>query len=116
MKVKIKETGKSEDLSLIAESGICWAQDLIGNHGALTDGQFDYDEEIGEYLCSQDTYDWWRDYLTAQQKADDRVAALKKEHGSDAVFEVLSAANVGYNDLVDQPGAIMAALNTAFGD
>lgn len=116
MKVQIKETGKTETLSLIAETGICWAQDCIGNHGGLIDGQFSYDEDAGAYVCSQETYEWWNDYFAAQQKADDRIAELKKEHGSEKVYAALHAAEVGYNDLEDQPAAINAALDEAFGN
>lgn len=116
MKVQIKETGKVETLSLIASTGICWAKDCIGNHGALNDGQFEYDDDKDAYVCSEDTYSWWNDYFAAQQKVDNRIEELKKEHGSEAVFEVIHASEYGYNDLEDQPGALNAALDGAFGE
>lgn len=60
MKFYIKETKSYAKLSIIdPKTDQDFIKDFIGNHGALIDGQFDYDEELDAYVCSEDTFNWW---------------------------------------------------------
>lgn len=113
MKVMIKETGILEELHLVDDAtGADSAVDVIGNYGGLTDGQFVYDDDAGIYRCSQDTFEWWSRVLHEQQELEDRLAELRKEHGSERVQEVLEV--VGDYDLEDMAAAVNAALDEAF--
>lgn len=111
MNIIIKETGKQEVLELIdRKSGVNSVIDLIGNHGALD--QFDYDSDNNVYVCDQITFDWWAKVVADQQALEDRIAELKDEYGSGAVYEAIG--NAGDCDLEDQAAAINAALDEAF--
>lgn len=113
MNIVINGTEKVETLSIIDSNGIDFTDDLIGNYGALSDGQFTYDADADVYRCDQDTFDWWATVLAAEQELDDRIADLAEEHGSDAVYNAIGTA--GDCDLEDQAAAINAALDEAFG-
>lgn len=63
MRVKIRETGEIKELvSYDPKIGLDWSQDLVGNAGAFEDGRFEWDEEKGVYLVSQDEFNWWEEY------------------------------------------------------
>lgn len=83
MNVKIKETGKVEELVIVGENGIEWTSDLVGNAGAFGDGQFVWSEDDDAYVADQDTFDWWQRYITDSYATDDEVAALAKDLGID---------------------------------
>jgi len=113
MKIIIKETDIEQTLALVdPRSGVDYVRDFIGNHGALADGQFAYDEDRDGYLCSQETYDWWHGVLSAEQELEDRVHALRVRYGTDAVEAALSKA--GNVDLEDYAGVANAALDETF--
>ncbi|AKG37826.1 hypothetical protein VK70_17120 [Paenibacillus durus ATCC 35681] len=115
MKITIKETGKSEALSIIDENtGVDFIQDFIGNYGALSDGQFTFDEETGTYIADQDTFDWWDKVVTDQTALEARIAELKEEHGYEAVDEVVNEATSV--DLEDLAAAVNKALDEEFGE
>ncbi len=40
MNIKIRETGEIKSLIIVDRNGTDWTQDLLGNAGVLTDGQF----------------------------------------------------------------------------
>jgi len=114
MKIIIKETSVVETLSIIdPKSGVDYISDFIGNTGALIDGQFEWDEDRDAYVCDQETFDWWDTVVTANQSLDDRIHELVKEHGSEAVYEVIHAA--GSVDLEDHAANVNQALDEAFG-
>jgi hypothetical protein len=70
MKVRIIETGKDEELSIIdPKTGMDWINDLMGNHDALPE----YDEEADRHLMNQEDLDWWADLVERYQTADDRL-------------------------------------------
>ncbi|GBF73194.1 hypothetical protein PA598K_01479 [Paenibacillus sp. 598K] len=114
MKVKIKETGAMETLSMLSSNGTDAAADMIGNHGGFgsESWQFDLDADTGIYEASQETYDWWEKVLTENEELEERIEALKEEHGSDAVQEVIEAA--GNVDLEDHAANLNNALDEAF--
>jgi hypothetical protein len=115
MKIIIKETSAVETLSIIdPKSGVNYISDFIGNTGALNDGhQFEWDEDREAYVCDQETFDWWDTVVTANQSLDDRIIELVKEHGSEAVYEVIHAA--GSVDLENHAANVNHALDEAFG-
>lgn len=113
MNVMIKETGAIEELHLVDNAtGVDTAVDVIGNYGGLVDGQFIYDEDMNVYHCSLETFEWWSRVLHEQQELEDRLAELRKEHGSERVQEVLEA--VGDTDLENMAAEVNAALDEAF--
>lgn len=112
IKVIVKETGAKETLSITSQDGIDYIKDFIGNYGAFNDGQFEHDDEQGAYLCNQDTFNWWSKVVNDNQALEDRIAALKEIHGSDAVGEVV--ANASNVDLEDLAASVNAALDEAF--
>lgn len=113
MNVIIIETGEKKVLSIVdSESRIDFTLDFIGNHGALSDGQFAWDEEHDSYVCDQDTYDLWSKIINDHQELEDRIGELEARYGSDRVWEVLDT--VGDCDLGDLAAEIKAALDEAF--
>lgn len=81
MKVKIRETGKIEDLSIKSENGVNWVNDLVGNAGALDDGQFVYEYDEDVYLADQATFDWWAGYIADTNQTDREIAELSAKIG-----------------------------------
>lgn len=115
MEIIIRETGKCETLSIIDnKTGVDYINDFVGNHGALDDGQFDFDADRGVYVCNQETFEWWDAVAADHQKLECRINALINEHGSEAVREVIEAA--GSFELEDYAANINNALDDAFGD
>lgn len=114
MKILIKETSETKTLSIIdPKSGCDYISDLIGNEGALNDGQFSWGEDHDAYLCEQDTFDWWDAVVTANQALNYRIHDLVQDHGVEAVYKVIHAA--GSVDLEDHAANVNQALDEAFG-
>jgi hypothetical protein len=113
MNVKIKETGKVESLSIIdPKNGVNWINDFIGNYGALSDGQFSWNNEEDVFEADQATYDWWYNVIKAYINADEvyreYLESLEDEYDKDYVIRAVSdACNC---DLEDQPAAIIATI------
>ena len=106
MKIIIKETSAIETLSIIdPKSGFDYIYDLIGNTGALSDGQFVWNEDRNAYVCTQETFDWWYAVVTAHQSLDNRIHKLVQEHDSETVIRA------GSVDLVDLVGLAYLAMN-----
>ncbi len=115
MNIFIKETEQLNTLTLIdPKSNVNYIDDFIGNYGALTDGQFTYDNELDAYICNQETFDWWEQVIHDNQNLDYRIQELIETHGTDAVYEVIDSA-VGV-DLKDHAAAMNKALDEAFDD
>jgi hypothetical protein len=113
MKVFIKQTGNIETLSIIdAKTNTNWVSDFIGNAGATIDGQFTWDDEKDLYVCDKDTYDWWETAINLTEKACNLKYEMEKEHGFDAVYEVLKHGYGG--DLIDEANDTINLLNEAF--
>ena len=112
--MRVLVSGKIEVLELIdPKSGVNCAADIIGNYGGFVDGQFVYNEDADAYDCTPEVYEWWKRVLADHQALENRIAELVEEYGSDAVYAVMN--RVGGYDLEDQPAAIHAALDEAFG-
>lgn len=114
MKIKIKETGKIESLKIISEeTGIEWTNDFIGNYGALTDGQFTWNNEEDIYETDQVTYDWWFDIIERYTEADaimtEFLAGIEDPDDSDNARRAIEdACNC---DLEYIPDAIISTIN-----
>lgn len=84
MNVKINNTNIIVSLTATdPDTGIEWTQDMIGNTGAMNDGQFVWSEEDNAYLADQETYDWWDRYITQYNRTCDEVQELASEFGID---------------------------------
>lgn len=82
MKIQIKETGEIKYLKLVdPETGVDWVQDLIGNGGALSDGQFEWDDEAEMYVTTEETYKWWSDYVEGYEETENEIRQLADEFG-----------------------------------
>lgn len=64
-------------------SGADIAEEFIGNIGALNDGQFTYDPNNGAYICTKETFDYWRKVVS-----DHKSLAERKHHYSKVVEQL----------------------------
>lgn len=111
MKIIVKETGKTEVLSIIdPKTGCDYTEDFIGNAGGLD--QFTLNEKRDAYLTDQENYNWWKRVIEDNQALEDRIYALKAKQGSVVFWVVVDNATV---DLEDHAQHINAALDEAFG-
>ena len=109
--VIIKETQERHTLELIdPDTGINCIEDFIDD---ATDDAFDYDDDQCVYTCNQTAFDWWAKVIADTQRTDDRVYALKQEHGYEALM--LAVESAGAAELEDRAATINAALDEAFG-
>lgn len=114
MDIIIRESQKTEELSIIdPRTGVNYISDFVGNTGAHTDGQFEWDEDKDAYICDQDTFDWWSKVVDDNQKLEDRIYQLREEHGHDAVEQAIGDAFDC--DLEDHARAVNQVLDDVFG-
>lgn len=114
MNVIITETNEVKSLGIIDNnSGVNWVQDLIGNAGALSDGQFTYDDEANAYIATQDTYDWWQNYITDSNTTAQEVEELAAELGIDKsiISERIAELTGGVSDYGDHRKVAIKAMN-----
>ena len=100
MNVKIIETGNFVELIILDERGIDYSQDLIGNAGAFSDGQFEIDPD-GQYIASENTVEWWQQYISDTIKTEREAEELAIKYGIDKadIFERISQEQgEDYND------------------
>lgn len=111
MKVKIRETGKIEDLS-ITSNGVNWVNDLVGNAGAFDDGQFVYEYDEDVYVADQTTFDWWAGYIADTNQTDREIAELSAKIGvsESDIRERIAAEMAGVNDYEDHRKAAVRAM------
>lgn len=81
MNIIVDESNAQAVLSILSDHGIDWTQDLIGNAGALTDGQFVWDDTADAYRCDQATYDWWARYILDAEATQSEALLLADELG-----------------------------------
>lgn len=95
--MKILTNNKIKTLEIVdPKTGCNWVRDLIGNAGGF-DG-YDYDKEL--YTMTKDTYDWWANYLKAEQALQNRASELKSSlNNDDAEKFEQDMINAGGNDL-----------------
>ncbi|MCP4651186.1 MAG: hypothetical protein GY853_14055 [PVC group bacterium] len=98
MKVKIKETGKAEELIIInPETGTEWSDDLIGGTLATSDGQFVWDDEEQIYVSDQENYDWWETYLEEYENAENRKYNMELTEAEEIYIN--NNIHVEFNDI-----------------
>ena len=115
MNCYINELKQIKTLTLInPETNIDFIIDFMSNFGALTDGQFVFDEALDAYVCTQEIFEWWDEVIDENQALEYRIHDLIKEHGSDAVNEVTQYA--GDDDLAYHAVRVHRALTEAFGE
>jgi len=101
MKIIIKETNETKMLSIIdPKTGLDWISDFVGNTGATSDGQFEWNDDLDAYVCDKYTYEWWEKLTTSAQKAGNRLYEIRIASGDNAANEIIEDASV-YNDLDD---------------
>jgi hypothetical protein len=110
MQCRIAEANEIKSLSIIADNGVDWALDFIGNAGALADGQFCHDEDSDTYECSQETYDWWARHIERYQEMETRIEQAREAGLSDEQIEA-ARAHYGDGDEEDGPQNVMDALD-----
>jgi len=110
MNVQIKETGQKVTLNIIDDNEIDWTNDLIGNAGALHDGQFTWSDEDNAYIADQDTYDWWSNYIRDTDATDQDVESLARKLGiGESVIRERIAKNTG-NDYEEHRSEAVFAM------
>ncbi|EKO3667240.1 hypothetical protein M3891_003016 [Vibrio metschnikovii] len=113
MNIIIKETLANETLSIIdAKTGVDYIADFIGNQGALSDGQFIWNDEKDAFECAQDTFDWWNKVVAEHQALNYRIQQLAEEHGQEAVYNAYH--DNCHVDLEDLPHVINSLLDEVF--
>ena len=78
MDVKIIETGKIVTLAVITPEGIDWTSDLIGNAG---ESGITYDSAEGLMSGTQESVDWWVDYIHDLNQTDEDIQTMSDETG-----------------------------------
>lgn len=111
IEMKVIVNGIEKSLNITDANGIDFTRDFIGNWGALSDGQFTWNEEADAFLADDDTFDWWSKAIKREVTNAERIAELKEIHGSEKVDEAVNKASNGYNDLEDIQNAIVKALD-----
>lgn len=113
MNIKIRETGEVKELSICHSGNIEWTQDLIGNAGALNDGQFKYDYDADVYVSDQDTYDWWAQYIADHEATEREIVELAGKLGisESDIRDRISDAMAGINDYEDHRRVAIQAMS-----
>lgn len=115
MKVIINENASVQQLSLIhPESGVDKALEFITDAGAINDGQFCWDAELGAYVCNLATFGKWSVILADHQLLDDRLYALVQEHGEETVFGAIREAMAAPVPVEQVAANINKALDSVF--
>ena len=103
MEIKIKETGEVEELNIIdPKSGLNWIGGMLDNADAI-DWQKIEGEEVA--TMSQEDYEWWVDYVSSYQEADNKLNEYKRDDQQ----KILEA--VGSPEFNDWPAAVMFAID-----
>jgi len=72
--MEILVNGEVQELGMIdPATGVSWEADLIGN----ADGFDGYDDDKEMPTMTQDTFDWWEQYISTETDLDARTKALR---------------------------------------
>jgi len=117
MDVIIKETGKVKELCMTGRDGRDYTTDFIGNHGGFVNGDFvEVDKEFDVYMCSQDTYDWWEEVISDNERLEERIEELEEKYGRDEVQRALDdLGNMSDVDLEGYARVVNNQLDEVFG-
>ncbi|MCB2308884.1 hypothetical protein LGL08_20635 [Clostridium estertheticum] len=99
MEIRINETKELKNLTIIGANGIDWTNDLLGNADATT-----YNEETEEHEMSQETFDWWNEYINNNIMDELELVALadELEIEEDIIRLRVQEAVGGSNDMGDE--------------
>ena len=111
IKLNVIVNGIEKTLNITDANGIDFTSDFIGNWGALSDGQFTWNEDENVFFADQDTFEWWSKAIAREIDNTDKIAKLKEIHGSEKIDGIVTGAANGYNDLEDIQKAIAKALD-----
>ena len=111
--VKVKETGKIVNLSLIDRKTNCdYVADFIGNTGAFEREFERLEDETGAmYAISQEDLDWWENVIALQEKSDALQAKFLESHDYGELLDLLE--QVGATDLDTRLEAEIELVNEA---
>jgi len=124
--VQIVETGETKSLSAIDhKTGVNWISDLLGNSGVydlpVDNGGVvpiaDDDGPTGIYRCSQDTYDWWVEYIDGMEDTADDLDQLSDDLAdagldANAIITREYWAEVGEVDMADERRQAIALIES----
>jgi len=94
MKVLIKETNELGELEYIW-NGIDCTKDLAD---IATNGSFILDRENEYYIADEDTFNWWKEYITDSMADDEEEERLREIYDSNKVFEIINEELAHCND------------------
>jgi len=97
MKFIINETGEEKELNIIGANGIDWTQDLIGGTSDMGDTII-WDDEKEIYKITQDTFDFWEEYIANAQADDEKLEELKSEYDGADIQKIINEEMNGIND------------------
>jgi len=104
MKIKITETGKTEELTAIdPKTGLDLAPRLTSGDSAINHSN-------NRYWCSQETFNEWHDFLIRFQKAEDRYHKIREAIDDEYALVSHVEAFTGV-DMENYPEALMLALD-----
>ncbi|WP_321822946.1 hypothetical protein [Pyramidobacter piscolens] len=110
MKIKIRGTGEIKELKIRdRRTGCEYTATLVEDDDCIT-----YNRALEVYETDQASYDWWDSMLEQIEHAEDIKELYIERYGADAVEETLAQYDTP-TDLEDQPAAMIAALEDAFG-
>ena len=120
MSVTVYNTDTAEivTLSIIdPKSGCCWAADCIGNtsHGFNTVAPEGVSVDA-DYFGDSAQIEWWVEYLSKQESADNRLNAARQVCDNDQLAELDELISDVCGDIVDHPGQINAAIVEILGE
>ena len=98
--------GQAHKLEMRDDNGIDWSNDFIGGyeHGMEQD-------EDGNYLTSQEDYDWWKQAIADQEAIEALVAQYQERYGEDIVTNWLQQTGAYETDLDMMLSSVRNALS-----
>ena len=95
MKVIINETNEVKDLTIIdSGSGCEWTADLVSDDSSFDD----YDREDGYYHISQESYDFWKTYISFYEADETEEKELYETYDADEACEIIKEETENIND------------------
>lgn len=97
--------GQIKTLEMRDDNNIDWSNDFIGKtaHGMAND-------EEGNYIATEEDYQWWKDMIAAYQKMESLIEEYKEKFGCEEVDEWLQKSFAFEVDLEDMPKSVKREL------
>jgi hypothetical protein len=106
MNFRIKETKELKTLGIFDEDGIEWTADLLGNHGELH-----YNSETEEHELTQESFEWWSEYIKTYLEDVQKIQEFANEFGLDENEIWYRVSLETTNDLGDDHFIVEGVLN-----